>query len=165
VRTGIIDDATLQAGLDAYRWMRSALRSDDVVLSTDDRALMVIGPAGAKVVALECLYANPYVDCTRRGRARDEMFSALRRGDARSFEALAEEYSVTHVLWVRADGPWFDALPFQSLALAFGNKQTRIYRRIGSSSAAAARQRQGRSCGAGPAPGMLTQPFRRVPAV
>ena len=57
------------------------------------------------------------------------MFSALRRGDEPAFEALAEEYSVSYVLWVAADGPGFDHLPFPSLALAFDNKQTRIYRR------------------------------------
>jgi hypothetical protein len=126
---GIIHDSTLQSGLDAYRWMRSALRPDDVVLSTDERALMVTGPAGAKAVALECLFANLYVDCASRARARDEMFAALRRGAESRFEALADEYSVTHVLWVRVDGPGFDPTPFHNLALAFGNGDVRIYRR------------------------------------
>ena len=129
-RTGIIHDSTLQTGLDAYRWMRSALRSDDVVLATDDRALMVVGPAGAKVVVLEALFGNLYVDHGPRALARDEMLSALRRGDAAAFEVLADRYSVRYVLWVRADGPWFDHAPFRGLALAFDNKQTRIYRRI-----------------------------------
>jgi hypothetical protein len=128
-RTGIIHDSTVQAGLDAYRWMRSALRSDDVVLSTDDRALMTVGPAGAKVVTLEALFGNLYVDHNKRARARDEMFSALQRGDEPAFEALAEEYTVTHVLWVGADGPWFDHEPFRSLAIAFDNGKIRIYRR------------------------------------
>jgi hypothetical protein len=127
--TGIVHDSTLRAGLDAYRWMRSALRSDDVVLSTDERALMVTGPAGARAVALECVFANLYVDCTSREHAREEMFAALGRGDEPRFEALAEEYSVTYVLWVGADGPWFDPTPFHSLALAFGNGDVRIYRR------------------------------------
>jgi len=127
--TGIIHDSAVQTGVDAYRWMRSTLRSDDVVLATDDRALMVVGPAGAKVVAIEALWSNLYVDCAKRARARDDMFSALRRGDKPAFDALAEEYSVTYVLWVGVDGPWFDHLPFDGLALAFDNKQTRIYRR------------------------------------
>jgi hypothetical protein len=127
--TGILHDSTVQTGLDAYRWMRSALRPDDVVLSTDDRALMVVGPAGAKVVVLEALFGNLYVDHHRRALARDEMFAALRRGDEPAFEALAEEYSVSYVLWVGVDGPWFDHVPFRGLALAFDNKQTRIYRR------------------------------------
>jgi hypothetical protein len=109
--------------------MRSALRSDDVVLSTDDRALMTVGPAGAKVVTLEALFGNLYVDHNKRARARDEMFSALQRGDEPAFEALAEEYTVTHVLWVGADGPWFDHEPFGSLAIAFDNGKIRIYRR------------------------------------
>ena len=129
LRSGIIDDSAVRTGLDAYRWMRSALRSDDVVLSTEDRALMVTGPAGAKVVALECLYSNPYVDCAERQRAREEMFSALRRGDEGAFEALADEYAVSYVLWVDADGPGFDPTPFRSLTRAFDGKQTRIYRR------------------------------------
>jgi hypothetical protein len=128
-RTGLINDSTVQTGLDAYRWLRSTSRPDDVVLATDDRALMVVGPAGAKVVVLEALFGNLYVDHGRRALARDEMFSALRRGDEPAFEALAEEYRVTYVLWVGVDGPWFDHLPFHSLALAFDNKQTRIYRR------------------------------------
>lgn len=138
-RTGLIHDSTVQTGLDAYRWMRRALRPDDVVLATDDRALMVVGPAGAKVVVLEALFGNLYVDHDRRTRARDEMFSALRRGDEPAFEALAEEYSVSYVLWVAADGPGFDHLPFPSLALAFDNNQTRIYRRT----AARARRQEG----------------------
>lgn len=128
-RTGIIHDSTVQSGLDAYRWMRSALRPDDVVLATDERALMVVGPAGAKVVVLEALFGNLYVDHRKRSIARDEMFAALRRGDEAGFEALAEEYSVTHVLWVGADGPCFDPVPIRSLALAFDNGKTRIYRR------------------------------------
>ena len=128
-RTGIIHDSTVQTGLDAYRWMRSALRVDDVVLSTDERALMVVGPAGAKVVVLEALFGNLYVDHERRALARDQMFSALRRGDEPAFEALADEYSVSYVLWVGVDGPWFDHAPFDRLALAFDNRQTRIYRR------------------------------------
>jgi hypothetical protein len=129
--TGIIPYSTVEASLDAYRWMRSALRPDDVVLATDDRALMVVGPAGAKVVALEALFANLYVDNARRTVARDEMFAALRRGDEAAFETLADEYSVTGVLWVAADGPWFDATPFRRLALAFDNRKVRIYRRTG----------------------------------
>ena len=128
-RTGIIPDSTIKSGLDAYRWMRSALRPDDVVLATDERALMVVGPAGAKVVVLESLFGNLYVDHSRRAIARDEMFTALRRGDDATFEALADEYSVTHVLWVGADGPWFDPVPFPGLALAFDTGNTRIYRR------------------------------------
>lgn len=127
--TGIISRATVEEAADAYRWMRSALRPDDVVLATDDRALMVVGPAGAKVVALEALFANLYVDNARRTLARDEMFAALRRGDEAAFETLADEYSVTHVLWVTADGPGFDPAPFRRLALAFGNGKVRIYRR------------------------------------
>ena len=128
-RTGNIPDSTVTTGLDAYRWMRSTLRSDDVVLATDDRSLMVVGPAGAKVVAIEALFGSLYVDHDKRAAARDEMFSALRRGDERSFAALADEYSVTYVLWVRADGPWFDHVPFRSLAVAFDDGKTRIYRR------------------------------------
>jgi hypothetical protein len=127
--TGIVSRPTLEAGLDAYRWMRSTLRSDDVVLATDERGLMVVGPAGAKVVALDALFANMYVDNGKRSLARDEMFAALRRGDEAAFAALADEHAVTWVLWVRADGPWFDHLPFRRLALAFGNANVRIYRR------------------------------------
>jgi hypothetical protein len=129
LRTGLIHDSTVQAGLDAYRWMRSALRSDDVVLATGERGLMVVGPAGAKVVAIQAVFGNLYVDHARRVRARNEMFSALRRGDEAGFEALADEYSVTHVLWVGVDGPWFDHAPFRSLALAFDDRKVRIYRR------------------------------------
>jgi hypothetical protein len=127
--TGIISRATVEESLDAYQWMRGALRPDDVVLATDDRALMVVGPAGAKTVAIEALFANLYVDNEKRTIARDEMFAALRRGDEAAFEALADEFSVTHVLWVAADGPGFDPAPFRHLALAFGNSRVRIYRR------------------------------------
>jgi hypothetical protein len=129
LRTGIIPDSTVEASRDAYRWMRSTLRFGDVVLATDDRALMVVGPAGAKVVAVEALFGNLYVDNDKRTTARDEMFAALRRGDEPAFEALADEYSVTYVLWVAADGPWFDHGPFPGLALAFDNRKVRIYRR------------------------------------
>jgi hypothetical protein len=129
-RTGIVSDSTLESGLDAYRWMRSVLHSDDVVLSTDDRALTVTGPAGAKAVVVHPVYSNPYVDCDKRLRAHDEMFSALRRGDAAAFEKLAREYSVTYVLWIEADGPGFDHRPFPNLAIAFDDNRTRIYRRM-----------------------------------
>jgi hypothetical protein len=109
--------------------MRSALRAGDVVLATDDRALMAVGPAGAKAVAIEPLWSNLYVDHAARARARDEMLAALRRGDEPGFEALAERYSVSHVLWVGADGPWFDHLPFRGLSVAFDDGKVRIYRR------------------------------------
>ncbi len=128
-RTGIIDDSTLQAGLDAYRYIRTSLRPDDVVLATDDRSLMVVGLAGAKVVAIEPLFSNLYVDWAKRSRARDEMISALKQGDEPAFEALADQYKVTHVLWVAEDGPGFDPAPFRGLAVEFDYKTTRIYRR------------------------------------
>jgi hypothetical protein len=129
LKTGIVPDSTVQEGLAAYRWMRSALRAGDVVLATDDRALMAVGPAGAKAVAIEPLWSNLYVDHAARARARDEMLAALRRGDEPGFEALAERYSVSHVLWVGADGPWFDHLPFRGLSVAFDDGKVRIYRR------------------------------------
>ena len=128
-RTGLVSDSFLQSGMDAYRWMRS-LRSDDVVLATDDRALITVGPTGAKTVAVDAIYGSLYVDAGPRHRARDDMFAALRRGDEPAFEALADEYAVTHVLWIMEDGPCFDNTPFRNLTVEFDNGKTRIYRRI-----------------------------------
>jgi hypothetical protein len=128
-RAGLVSDSFLQSGMDAYRWMRS-LRSDDVVLATDDRALITVGPTGAKTVAVDAIYGSLYVDAGPRLRARDDMFAALRRGDEPAFEALADEYAVTHVLWIMEDGPSFDHTPFRNLTVAFDNGKTRIYRRI-----------------------------------
>jgi len=100
-----------------------------VFVAPDDLALLVVGAAGRKTVALDPYFANPYVDARPRREARDAMLQALERGQSDAFAALGSRFGVTYVIRKKSDGPPLDEAP--GLAREFANARIRIYRVTG----------------------------------
>lgn len=82
------------------RFLHKSIPEDAVVLGSRGAALLVIGPAGRRTVAVNANWSNPYVDNANRVRDREEMFIALKAGDQERFTSLASRYELTHVMAV-----------------------------------------------------------------
>jgi hypothetical protein len=94
---------------------------DAVVLGTRGASLLVIGPAGRRVVAVNANWSNPYVDDVQRVADRERMLELLKAHDASAFRQLANEYRVSHVVGVGPEE--CDAMrgPEVQLIYTFGN--------------------------------------------
>jgi hypothetical protein len=88
--------------IELHRWLRKATKSSDVILA-EPGASFFVSAAGRKVVALQELFSNPYVNLEPRLRDSTEMFQRLHAGRKAQFLALAEKYRVRY-LAVRAPG-------------------------------------------------------------
>jgi len=88
-------DADLRA---MYDWLRRDTSPGDVVLAPLNTGQYVVGVAGRKVVAVDKLFSNPYVDWGERARDRDELDALFTRGDWTSFLNLAAKYRVRFVV-------------------------------------------------------------------
>lgn len=95
-------------------FLRSQSDPGDVVLADPDDALLFVGPAGRKTVAVLANFANPYVAWGPRAADASAMLEALRRRDGETFLALASRYRVAFVLHRKAGPLGLDrrALPF-----------------------------------------------------
>jgi hypothetical protein len=105
------------------RWLRGTPSPSDVVLAGDSLGLSVVGPAGRKVVAVDRLFSNPYVDWSERARDRDEMLRLLAQwtdGDEPRFSSLAVKYRVRYV-----------AVPTDLVAPGFASTQRPLVWRSG----------------------------------
>lgn len=100
-----------QSWQQARHWIRSHTRAGDVFLCVDEPALFVVGPAGRKVVALEDVFSNPYVEWEGRAEAREGMFADLRAGQFSRFLSTASAQGVTYVLVTRVERPWLRGVP------------------------------------------------------
>ena len=82
------------------QWLRRTPSTSDVVLAGDSLGLSVVGAAGRKVVAVDRLFSNPFVDWSERAHDLDEMQRLLARwadGDEPRFLSLAAKYRVRYV--------------------------------------------------------------------
>lgn len=84
----------------AYHWILEHCAPTDVFLANPGSsiALKTAAPAARKVVAVNTIFSNPYVDLTLRCSATDAMFNALHAHDEAAFRAVAAKYHVTYVL-------------------------------------------------------------------
>ncbi len=83
-------------------YLRRTTPPDTVVLSVNEASQNVVAAAGRRVVALDPMLSNPYVDVARRAIAQERMFAALGGGDSARFLELAREYRVTRVVLLDA---------------------------------------------------------------
>ena len=81
-----------------YAWILEHTDASDVFLCEDQLGLIVVGPAGRKLVGTMLIFANPYVDSARRLADREAMFDAMRAKDARRFRRLARVHGVRFAL-------------------------------------------------------------------
>ena len=119
------DDSRLNRQ-EAREWIRAHSAPDDVFLAADDLALMIVGPAGRKVVALDAYFSNPYVDWQARHEARDAMVADLREGRFGELAARARALGVGFVIHKRSDRWGPDDAPV--LRREFTNARIGIYR-------------------------------------
>jgi hypothetical protein len=61
-------------------------------------ALYVVAPAGGKVVALDPVFANPYVDLAERERDQFTMNDRIHENDRTGYCAAAQRYHVRYVI-------------------------------------------------------------------
>ena len=112
----------------AFRWIRRHAAPGDVYLASDEIALTVVAPAGARVVAVEAAFSNPYVAWAPRAAARERMLAALGSGDRAAFAAEARAFGVTHVVRSRADRGWpADDDLARLLRPVFDNRHVQVY--------------------------------------
>lgn len=113
----------------AFRWIRRNAAPGDVFLASDEIGLTVVGPAGAKVVAVEAPFSNPYAAWQPRAEARERMVQALKRGDHVAFSVEAEAFGVTYVVRSRLDREWpQEGELARLLTTVYDNRHVQIYR-------------------------------------
>jgi hypothetical protein len=111
---------------EARDWIRAHSAPDDVFLAADDLALMVVGPAGRKTLALDAYFSNPYVDWRPRHDEREALVEALRERRVAAFLEGTRARGIGFVIHKRSDrwGPE----GFPALAREFANARIGIYR-------------------------------------
>ena len=119
------DDSRLNRQ-EAREWIRAHSASDDVFLAADDLALMIVGPAGRKVVALDAYFSNPYVDWQARHAARDAMVADLCEGRFAELAARGKALGVGFIIHKRSDRWGPDDAPV--LRREFTNARIGIFR-------------------------------------
>ncbi len=111
----------------AYTWIRNYTQPTDVFLTDETLGLLLVGPAGRKLVAIPETFSNPYVDWYRRFSDRELMVAYLAVGDQNEFSALATKYHVAYI--ITASGQHKDSLEHLSfLKRDFEAGKVRIYR-------------------------------------
>lgn len=81
-----------------YDWCLQHTRPDDVFLVDDFYGQYGVAAAGRKLLMLDPLFTNPYVDIATRMRDRKLLYDALASGDSQGFAALADTYRIRYVV-------------------------------------------------------------------
>jgi hypothetical protein len=79
-------------------WIRESTEPGDVFLASYRMSLYVVAPSGGKVVALDPVFANPYVDLASRERDQYRMEERIHENDRNGFCAVAPRYGVQYVI-------------------------------------------------------------------
>ena len=79
-------------------WIRTHTTPGTVFLTSGEMALYVVAPAGGKVVALDPVFANPYVDLAERERDQFTMNDRIHENDRTGYCAAAQRYDVRYVI-------------------------------------------------------------------
>ena len=79
-------------------WIRAATQPGDVFLASYRMSLYVVAPSGGKVVALDPVFANPYVDVATRERDQYRMEVGIHENDRGEYCAAAPLYRVQYVI-------------------------------------------------------------------
>lgn len=80
-----------------YNALLYNLNPDEVVLADNRVGMQSVIAAGRKIVAIDPVYSNPYVDYNSRAFDRDAMFVALQQHQNTLFLELASKYDVGYV--------------------------------------------------------------------
>jgi hypothetical protein len=80
-------------------WIRATTEPGTVFLANYRQSLYVIAPAGGKVVALDPVFANPYVDLAAREQDQRSMEERIRENDRARYCETAARHQVKYVMW------------------------------------------------------------------
>ena len=79
-------------------WVRESATPGAVFLASYRMSLYVVAPSGGKVVALDPVFANPYVNLASRERDQYRMEVSIHDNDRNGFCAVAPRYQVEYVI-------------------------------------------------------------------
>jgi hypothetical protein len=79
-------------------WIRANTEPGSVFLVSSELSLYVVAPAGGKVVSLDAVFANPYVDVVSRDRDQFTMQDRIHENDRAGYCAAASRYDVRYVI-------------------------------------------------------------------
>jgi hypothetical protein len=116
-----------KAYLDAYQWILSNTKPDDVFLSlSGDLDLSIVGPADRKVVVTcQPEFSNPYVDWKSRSDAATRVVDELASGAPDALAALRENHVDYIITWPMS---FLDSGQFPYLSREFAEDNIAIYR-------------------------------------
>jgi hypothetical protein len=80
------------------RWIRESANPGTVFLASYRMSLYVVAPSGGKVVAVDPVFANPYVNLAARERDQYRMEERIHENDRNGFCAVAPRYQVQYVI-------------------------------------------------------------------
>ena len=115
---------------EAFTWLRGTVGPDDTILANDTLGLTLVGPLGARAVAVDPRFSNPYVPWAARASAREDMMRSLRENDVAGFRRLGAVYGVDYVVHAAVDGGALDETLLTCLRRVHGNARITIYRVI-----------------------------------
>jgi hypothetical protein len=116
--------AALPGFRETIAWLRHETPSDAIVLAPPHDALIMLGAAGRKTVAIDRTFSNPYVAYEPRAAAADAMARNLANHQRDPFLQMATKHGVAYVLITDAVPEFLDrclAAPFVTLAFASGH--------------------------------------------
>ena len=80
-----------------YEWIVTSTNRPDVFVAPHNLGLSVVATAGRKVVALDAIFSNPFVNWEERAHDQDEMMRSLEIGDWTAFTTRARHYRVRYI--------------------------------------------------------------------
>jgi hypothetical protein len=79
-------------------WIRGRTTPGTVFLASPQVSLYIVAPAGGKVVSLDAVFANPYVNAASRERDQFTMEDRIHENDRSGYCAVAPRYRVQYVI-------------------------------------------------------------------
>jgi hypothetical protein len=83
--------------VELYRWILNNTEPDAVFLADGEASFYAVASAGRKVVAMQDLFSNPYIDVAQRAREAAVMFEHMRSVRWSEFSRIAGRYQLKYV--------------------------------------------------------------------
>ena len=117
--------------VELHRWILGNTDSSDVFLAEPEASFYAVATAGRKVVAIQDLFSNPYLDVAQRAREAEVMFKELRAARWPEFSRIAARYQVKFVALPVEERESFDEGKTTAMERVFSAADTRgwdVYR-------------------------------------
>lgn len=84
--------------LQVLDWIAAHTAKDEVILAKPEIGMKICAVTGRKVVALDSIWSNPYVDGESRGKVLGTMLGAIHRSNEKDFRYWASKYRVRFIV-------------------------------------------------------------------